>query len=822
MNSFLSLFRPRLIRAVLLLILADVSGGQALAMNPQRDDLVILLRDEPLRLYDKSVATGRKGQVFTVLAYAQDEHRVYVRYKDAAGKISGLNVPEDALLLLPGRGEQAFRQGLDAVKAGRWADAVRELTDAAAANPEETLYADVRSRADALARSLLAVQQAQAARTQAGEFATQKRRNADLSDHVSTLDPTDHSGEKRAAQDREAAQKAERKAEENLKTATSALEAILTGLEGYVHQKIETKDYDVALAFASVRQRLTAGPKQGATLGSDEAGKYNAALNSADSHAAAATAAAAVSRLFTANREITEGLTAVPTHRGLNALKMQVGLRLAAVEEKFPEVDAARKKADHEGALRLVGALLTDCPDHPGLLERKADLTRILAERDAALASADAAEKARDYAKALPIYETYGRHEAVVRVLPLLAKQEENNGNFIRAVELYGRAGLDGEAARLTKNRQEQEEAYTHARVALAEEKYEEALAIYDRYKDDPARRAVLREKASHLMERNDYENALQAYRDAGAAEEIKGVIALIEERKKALAQGKDLETGARYDEALALYAKAAATTEVARLARKLAEVALTGKDPETAVAYYEMAGDYAKAGAVRNANHLVEANVQRKLDPQELYKRSLPATVTIKVRNGGSVAVGSGFFVTKKGTVLTNCHVVDDAGVVEVITSDYKKYVGKVLAKSDTPDLAVIQVDANATPYLSLSDSDRVQTGASVYAIGSPGGGDDGQILPGSFAQGMISNTNGIFLHNKVFQMTVLINHGNSGGPLLDERGNVVGVNTFVNGTLAVTESGAHIGSDIQGINFAIKINEARKILQTCGVAIH
>ena len=77
-----------------------------------------------------------------------------------------------------------------------------------------------------------------------------------------------------------------------------------------------------------------------------------------------------------------------------------------------------------------------------------------------------------------------------------------------------------------------------------------------------------------------------------------------------------------------------------------------------------------------------------------------------------------------------------------------------------------------------------------------------------------MISNTNNTMFDTPVFQMTVLINHGNSGGPLLDERGRVVGINTYVSGTLGSLASGEHVGSDIQGINFAIKVNEARTLL--------
>ena len=296
------------------------SARRADAASFQKDDQVVLVRDEPMRLYQATRATGRKGQVFAVLAYTPNDHRVYVLYRDATGQTASLNVAEDAVLLLPGRGEGAFRQALNELKAGRWTDAIRDLNGAAAADPNEMLYADVRSRVDAFTRSLLGVQQAQNARAQAGTLAAQKRHNADMSDRTNPLDPTDNSGKTRAAEARDAADQLEAKADEDLKTATRNLEAILTELDGYVHQRVESRDYDVALAFASVRQRLTAGHRRSSELGSDEAGRFDAALALADARCDAATVDTAASRLYTANREITEGLAAAPTHRGLKAL----------------------------------------------------------------------------------------------------------------------------------------------------------------------------------------------------------------------------------------------------------------------------------------------------------------------------------------------------------------------------------------------------------------------------------------------------------------------------------------------------------------------
>src|SRR5207244_1943870 len=107
--------------------------------------------------------------------------------------------------------------------------------------------------------------------------------------------------------------------------------------------------------------------------------------------------------------------------------------------------------------------------------------------------------------------------------------------------------------------------------------------------------------------------------------------------------------------------------------------------------------------------------------------------------------------------------------------------------------------------------DSNKIETGAHVAAIGSPKG------LPQSFTAGNISHSDRPFLGSRCFQISVLINHGNSGGPLLDDMGRVIGINTAGEGTLVVDqETGLGVGSDIQGINYAIKINEAKSLISS------
>jgi S1-C subfamily serine protease len=98
------------------------------------------------------------------------------------------------------------------------------------------------------------------------------------------------------------------------------------------------------------------------------------------------------------------------------------------------------------------------------------------------------------------------------------------------------------------------------------------------------------------------------------------------------------------------------------------------------------------------------------------------------------------------------------------------------------------------------------------IDAIGSPGGKSG--IYEFSITQGIVSSVEREYDGNPVFQISAAINHGNSGGPLIERFGRCVGVNTFGEGTSELSAIGTRVGSDIQNVNFAIKINEAKSLL--------
>ena len=165
-----------------------------------------------------------------------------------------------------------------------------------------------------------------------------------------------------------------------------------------------------------------------------------------------------------------------------------------------------------------------------------------------------------------------------------------------------------------------------------------------------------------------------------------------------------------------------------------------------------------------------------RAMNTTELAEYVQERTVTVEVEGindaGGS---GSGFFIDDQGTIVTNYHVIDGAAAISVEVSDGGSYpVEKILGFSEIYDLAILKIDIKGSPYLKFKE-DEVKTGEQVYAVGSALG-----ILTGSFTAGTVSSTSRTFGLIDCIQMDTAISHGNSGGPLVDDHGRVVGINTY------------------------------------------
>jgi len=165
-------------------------------------------------------------------------------------------------------------------------------------------------------------------------------------------------------------------------------------------------------------------------------------------------------------------------------------------------------------------------------------------------------------------------------------------------------------------------------------------------------------------------------------------------------------------------------------------------------------------------------------------------------------VGLGSGFIIDRNGTILTNYHVVDGAQKISVTLSDGKSYDAKVIGKDQKTDIAVIKIDAGQDlPAVTLGDSDRLDVGEWVMAIGNPFG------LDHTVTSGIVSAKGrqiGAGPYDNFIQTDASINPGNSGGPLINLRGEVVGITTAI-----YSQSGGNIG-----IGFAIPTNSIKEVL--------
>src|SRR5436190_14610319 len=163
---------------------------------------------------------------------------------------------------------------------------------------------------------------------------------------------------------------------------------------------------------------------------------------------------------------------------------------------------------------------------------------------------------------------------------------------------------------------------------------------------------------------------------------------------------------------------------------------------------------------------------------------------------------IGSGVIVTKDGYILTNNHVVDGADELKVTMQDGREFTAKVIGRDPKSDVAVIKIDAKDLPTVPIADSDKVEVGDVVLAVGNPFG------IGQTVTTGIVSATgrgDAVGLDYEDFiQTDAAINPGNSGGALVDAEGRLIGINTAI-----LSRSGGN-----QGIGFAIPVNIARDVM--------
>jgi S1-C subfamily serine protease len=199
-----------------------------------------------------------------------------------------------------------------------------------------------------------------------------------------------------------------------------------------------------------------------------------------------------------------------------------------------------------------------------------------------------------------------------------------------------------------------------------------------------------------------------------------------------------------------------------------------------------------------------------------QIYERAAPGVVQINsdqtgvstLQGGDQRALGSGFVVDKSGHIVTNFHVVEGADEVRVGFSNRDTVEARVVGSDASTDLAVLRVDvpANALTPLPLGNSDRVKVGDPVVAIGNPFGLDRTATAGIVSALQRLITAPNQFTIDHVIQTDAPINRGNSGGPLLNAHGEVIGVNTQI-------ETGG-VSTGNVGIGFAVPANTVKNVV--------
>ncbi|RKR88737.1 putative serine protease PepD [Micromonospora pisi] len=208
-------------------------------------------------------------------------------------------------------------------------------------------------------------------------------------------------------------------------------------------------------------------------------------------------------------------------------------------------------------------------------------------------------------------------------------------------------------------------------------------------------------------------------------------------------------------------------------------------------------------------------AVVQRRPDTLAgVAQRLAPSVVTVRVNGGGGSSVGSGFVVTADGYVITNDHVVEaSSGRATVVFNDGSTESATLVGKDPESDLAVIKVSRSGLTPVEFGDSESIAVGDPVLAFGTP------LALANTVTAGIVSaldrtisagEPGGQVRYYAAIQTDAAVNQGNSGGPLVDGAGRVIGVNSVIK-SLAVDESAA---GNI-GLAFAIPINQAKRVAQ-------
>ena len=195
-------------------------------------------------------------------------------------------------------------------------------------------------------------------------------------------------------------------------------------------------------------------------------------------------------------------------------------------------------------------------------------------------------------------------------------------------------------------------------------------------------------------------------------------------------------------------------------------------------------------------------------LSLQEIYRKCIPSVVSITTTLTSGTSTGTGIVMSSDGYLITNEHVIDGAVAIDVLTSDDDRYTASLVGSDATSDLAVLKIDAQNLTAAEFGDSEEMEVGDAVVAIGDPLGSE----LRGTMTDGIISAINRDLVVNgrsmTLLQTNAALNNGNSGGPLINVFGQVIGINTMKMSSYYTATA------TVEGLGFAIPIATAKPIV--------
>ena len=229
---------------------------------------------------------------------------------------------------------------------------------------------------------------------------------------------------------------------------------------------------------------------------------------------------------------------------------------------------------------------------------------------------------------------------------------------------------------------------------------------------------------------------------------------------------------------------------------------------PEPAAAVMEEAPDFSSMQLHQSPQGRENIPVEGGLSLQEIYLQNIPSVVSISSTGYGTASTGTGVVLTSDGYIVTNAHVVDGAGSIEVLLTDDRIFSASLIGSDEISDLAVLQIQAQDLIPAQFGDSAQLRIGDTVAAIGDP----LGVKYRGTYTDGIVSAINrDVDMDGRtmtLIQTNAALNSGNSGGPLINCYGQVIGINTMKIG--AFTDS-----AGVEGIGFAIPSVTVKDIVE-------